>query len=198
MLSIARRSGGFTLIELMVTITLIAILMLLAVPAFGTWSADSRVRSAAESLQNALRLAQSSAVARSRTSMLALTSTSPAYNATPVAGGSSWYAILRPLSDSDETYSSSSLIASATVASQYGVAISGPALLCFSSLGQQTTATYLGSTCTAPTDDKPVSYTLSRTGAARSLKVLVYLGGRVRMCDAAKTLSDIDPDGCPA
>ena len=49
---------GFTLIELLVTIALIAILLLLAVPALGTWSADARVRSTAESLQNALRLAQ--------------------------------------------------------------------------------------------------------------------------------------------
>jgi len=27
--------------------------------------------------------------------------------------------------------------------------------------------------------------------------VLVYPGGRVRMCDATKTLSTTNPDGCP-
>ena len=34
--------------------------------------------------------------------------------------------------------------------------------------------------------------------AQRQLKVQVFLGGRVRMCDVAKTLSNDNPDGCPA
>jgi len=193
---------GFTLIELLVTIALIAILLMLAVPALGTWSADARVRSTAESLQNALRLAQATAVARSRSSVFALTSANPAWNATPVANGSRWFIDVLPLTGSDETASADSFIQGGTVASQYGVTITGPALLCFNSLGQQTTksasATGLSATCTASADDSgaPVEYTLSKAGAVRALKVRVYLGGRVRMCDAAKTLSNTNPDGC--
>jgi len=42
-----------------------------------------------------------------------------------------------------------------------------------------------------------VVFQVSRdTGASRYFEVLVYAGGRVRMCDAAKTISSADPDGC--
>jgi type IV fimbrial biogenesis protein FimT len=207
MLSAARRSSGFTLIELMVTITLIAVLMLLAIPAFGTWSADARVRSTAESLQNALRMAQLTAVARSRPTVFALTNANPAMNAAPVANGRNWYIEALPMADEDEDKVTDSFIQGATVAGQYGVTITGPASLCFNSLGRQVTKTLTkpSTTCTAPTDDNTVTtkpdtvgtYTVSRTGASRKLLVRVYLGGRVRMCDAAKDfLHKDDPDGC--
>jgi type IV fimbrial biogenesis protein FimT len=203
----ARRSSGFTLIELMVTITLIAILMLLAIPAFGTWSADARVRSTAESLQNALRMAQLTAVARSRSTVFALTNATPAANAAPVANGRNWYIEALPLDDEDEDKVTDSFIQGATVAGQYGVAITGPASLCFNSLGRQVTKTLTkpSTTCTAPTDDNTAStksdtvgtYTVSKVGASRKLLVRVYLGGRVRMCDAAKDfVNKDDPDGC--
>jgi type IV fimbrial biogenesis protein FimT len=206
-LKLARRSGGFTLIELMVTITLIAVLMLLAIPAFGTWSADARVRSTAESLQNALRMAQLTAVARSRPTVFALTNATPAANATPVANGRNWYTQVLPLDDEDEDKDADSFIQGAAVAGQYGVTITGPASLCFNSLGRQVTKmlTKPSTTCTAPTDDNTVTtksdtvgtYTVSRTGASRKLLVRVYLGGRVRMCDAAKDfVNKDDPDGC--
>jgi type IV fimbrial biogenesis protein FimT len=207
MLSDARRSSGFTLIELMVTITLLAILMLLAIPAFGTWSADARVRSTAESLQNALRMAQLTAVARSRPTVFALTNATPAANAAPVANGRSWYIEALPMADEDEDKVSDSFIQGATVAGQYGVTIAGPASLFFNSLGRQVTKTLTkpSTTCTAPTDDNTVTtksdtlgtYTVSKAGASRKLLVRVYLGGRVRMCDAAKTLiNNENPDGC--
>jgi type IV fimbrial biogenesis protein FimT len=198
------RGRGFSLIELLVVISLIALLLVMVVPSFGKMSADSRVRATAESLANALRLTQGSAVSRGRTALFALTNAAPAYNATPVANGSNWFSSLLPLANSDETASTLGLIQSATVARQYGVTLTGPALVCFNTLGQQTTetatATGLSTACTPPTDDTgtpSTSYVVSLTGATRSFKVLVFLGGRIRMCDAAKTLSTTNPDGCP-
>lgn len=207
MLNAARRSGGFTLIELMVTITLIAVLMLLAIPAFGTWSADARVRSTAESLQNALRMAQLTAVARSRPTVFALTNATPAANAAPVANGRNWYIETLQMADEDEDKDADGFIQGATVAGQYGVTITGPASLCFNTLGRQVTKTLSkpSTNCTAPTDDNtvtttsatPGTYTVSKVGASRKLLVRVYLGGRVRMCDAAKDFAHKDdPDGC--
>jgi type IV fimbrial biogenesis protein FimT len=203
MLTPRQLGAGYSLIELLVTITLIGILLLLAVPAFGAWAADARVRSTAETLLNALRLAQASAVARSRTSMFALTTATPAYDAVPAKDGSNWYISLLPLTNSDETAKSLGLVQSSTVARQYGVTLTGPALACFSSLGQLTTesatATGLSTACTPPSDDvtAPTEYLVSRAGATRKFKILVYLGGRIRMCDYAKTLSAANPDGCP-
>ncbi len=195
---------GFSLIELMITIALIAILLMLAIPAFGKWSADAHVRAAAESLVNAIRLTQSTGVARGRTSMFALaTDTPPVVTSTPVASSPNWFAELNPLGGSDETRAKLGLILKSTEGTQHGVTIAGPALTCFSATGRQATllaaATSVSAACTAPTDDvaSPTIYTVSRTGATRSFKVLVYLGGRVRLCDAAKTLSSTNPDGCP-
>lgn len=196
----ARRLGrGFTLLELLITITIMALLGAAAAPAIGTWVANARVRSVADALQNDLRLAQAEAIRRSRQSVFALTSATPAWNATPAANGSNWYVRAQPLANSDEAASSSSLVTVNQTASRFGTSITGPALTCFGSLGQRlsvsSTDTGLSTACT--TTSNPETYTVSDTRADRSLKVLVYLGGRIFMCDAAKTQSSSNPDGCP-
>jgi len=199
-------AAGFTLIELMVTITVLAILLLAALPALGTWISDSRIRSVAESLQNGLRLAQGSAMLHNRRSVFALTNATPALTAAPAANGTRWYARLLPLDGSDESDDASAdaeaktrFLGGSSYAAQSNVTITGPALLCFSPLGRQTsladTATGLSAGCAAA--DK-VAYTVKAAGNdnARQLQVQVDFGGRVRMCDPAKTLSNENPDGC--
>ena len=195
------RARGFSIIELMVAITVLGILLATVVPGIGSWMADARVRSTADGLQNAVRLAQATAVARSRPTVLALTNATPTWDATPVANGSNWFVRLLPLADAGEAADSSYFLQGAAVARQNGATVTGPALVCFNSLGQQTSkttaATGMSVACTAPTNDvtTPTEYTVARSGG-RSLKVRVYLGGRVRMCDTAKTLSNSTPDGC--
>lgn len=188
---------GFTLIELLITITLVALLMLMAVPALGTWSVDARVRSTAESLQSALRLAQATAVSRGRTTVLALTNADPAWNARPAANGGNWYLRVQKLADSDDTVTKENYLQGATMASQYAVSIDGPAVLCFNALGRQTARSAdqleLAEGCTTV---DPVRYRVHRSDATREFEVQVYMGGRVRMCDKAKTWSNDNPDGC--
>jgi len=195
-----RGGGGFSIIELVIVVAVIAVVSAAAVPAIGGWTANARVRSVAESLQNDLRLAQAEAMRRNRQTVFALTSTTPDWNTTPAANGKNWYVRAQPLTNSSETASKAlSLVTVDTSAAQAGVSITGPALLCFNSMGQiiavDSASTGLSTACSATS---PTTYTISRAGADRSLKVLVYLGGRVFMCDASKTLSSTDPDGCPA
>ncbi|HEY8975914.1 MAG TPA: prepilin-type N-terminal cleavage/methylation domain-containing protein [Burkholderiaceae bacterium] len=190
---------GFSLIELMVTVALIAILLVVAIPAYGTWTADAHVRAAAESLTNAIRLTQATAVAKGRTSLFALTTDAqPSVNSAPAAYAPNWFATLNVLGGSDETKASLGLILKSTEGTQHRVTISGPALVCFNALGRQTSlAAAANSLSTACTAGDPAVFQVSRdAGASRYFKVLVYAGGRVRMCDAAKAISSADPDGC--
>lgn len=195
-----RRHRGFSLVELMVVVAVLALLMLAAVPALGTWTANARVRGAAEVLQNDLRAAQQEALRRSRRTVLALTAAAPDWNAAPAANGANWYVRAQPLTHSDETASRAlSFIVGHQTGGQAGLAVSGPALLCFNAMGQLISVaagdTGLGVACAT---GNPVVYTVSQPRADRSFQVRVYLGGRVQMCDAAKLQSNADPDGCPA
>ena len=196
-----RRGAGFSIIELVVTITLIGILMAMVLPAMGKWTADAHVRAASESLTTAIRLAQSTAVSRGRTSLFALTAASPpVVTSTPAANASNWFAELNVLSGSDETQTQTNpplMFLKSTEGTQHAVTIAdGPALLCFSSVGRLTTlaagSNSLGTACTAA----DTFYTVSSTKATRSFRVYVYAGGRVRMCDYSKSLSATNPDGC--
>ena len=59
-----QRSRGFTLIELMVAISIFAILTMLAVPLYSQFIANTQIRSATESIVNGVRSAQTEAVKR--------------------------------------------------------------------------------------------------------------------------------------
>jgi type IV fimbrial biogenesis protein FimT len=166
---------------------------------------DARLRSVAESFTNGLRLAQATAVARNHVTAFAVTSATPAYNAAPAANGTNWMVLVDPLS-SGETMGSTNLVQSSTEARQHGVSVdsNGKTAVCFNSFGQQTanlttTQTSLpANSCAAlGADNSPTYFELYRTGSSRRYRVLVYAGGRVRMCDKAKTLSTTTPDGCP-
>lgn len=60
----ARNSRGFTLLELMAAIAVLAILVAIAAPNFQRLIADQQIRTAAETLQRTLLLARSEAIKR--------------------------------------------------------------------------------------------------------------------------------------
>ena len=189
---------GFTLVELVVTIAIIALLMLAAVPAIGSWMANARVRSVAEGIQNGLRLTQAEAMRRSRLATFRLTNASPSKDATPAAPATNWSVQAEHLLGVEPAASGAFVQGSVSGASS-GVSIDGPPLLCFDSMGQLAPLASSTSGLSADCADKsPAVYTVAAASADRKLQVWVYLGGQVRMCDAAKTLSSTVPDGCPA
>jgi type IV fimbrial biogenesis protein FimT len=202
MLTMRRRGQrGFSLIELVISVTIVALLLLVAVPALQSWVSDARVRTAAESFQNAVRLAQAEAVKRSRTAVVMLTDGTPSIDAKPAQNGTRWVVRLLERSTTD-TEESSLFVRGGGEASSGDVTVSGQALVCFNAFGQQTTlsssATGLGTACSAPDDSEDTTdFSFSRSGS-RTLKVLISLGGKVRLCDAEKTFSDSHPDGCPS
>lgn len=58
------KQQGFTLIELMVTLIVLAIAIGIAIPNFSTWIKNNRIDSATRSLTSAFQLARSEAVSR--------------------------------------------------------------------------------------------------------------------------------------
>ncbi len=198
------RARGFTLIELMVTLTIAAFLLLMAVPSFSSWMANAKVRSVAEEVQNGLRLAQTEAIRRNRQTVFALTSATPAQNATPARNGRNWYVQVLMLTGSAETNSDTDkglFVQGSNYATSATVTVTGPALLCFGSLGSATmtsAATALASCSTTTPNAAAVTYTIASTTADRPMGIVVTPGGQVRMCDTLKTLSSSNPDGCPS
>lgn len=202
---------GFTLIEMMVAIALMAILLTAATPGIQTWQGNARVRSVADALQNAIRQAQAEALSRGQQTVFVLTNaTTPLWNSAPATNGVNWKVHAQPLSNSAEatapaTAATFPYIDGSTLAKQYSVSITGPSTLCFNSMGRviPTAAVTIpgagSATCsTVDPTTQALVYTLSKAqGADRRYQVWVYAAGKVRMCDADKKLSSSAPDGCP-
>jgi type IV fimbrial biogenesis protein FimT len=189
----ARALGGFTLVELMVAITLLSILVVLGAPSLTAWIRNTQVRTVAEALQTGMRLAQSEAVRRNRQVVFSLTNAQPGPASAPAADGVNWAVHTVPLiaGETGEFVQGGAL---GDVAA--GVLINGPAVLCFNSAGRQINNPAplgAGAECTA---SALVTYDLGVSGADRPLRVTVSLGGQLRMCDPSRNLATY-PDGCP-
>lgn len=203
MLTSRRRAlRGLTLIELMVVLTVLGIMLVLALPGIGNWIANSRVRTVGEELQNALRMAQAEAVNRNRQVALVRTAAAPARNATPSATGSNWYIQVLPLTateGSDTAFQSTAYVQGGTFTAANGATIAGTntTVTCFNSVGRvvSNSSTGLGANCVAPTTaTDPIDFDVTLTGSDRAMRVELFLGGRVRMCDVNATSGQ--PNAC--
>lgn len=181
---------GLTLVELMVTISILTVLFLLALPDFRAWIENTRVRSVAEALQNGVRQAQAEAVRRNRTVVFFLTNAEPGAAAAAQVNGVNWGMRALPLLPADPV----EFIRGGVFADLApGVAVAtdtNAAAICFNTAGQQVAVPAEGCVPAVTT------FQVSKANADRSLNIVVALGGRVRMCDPAKTLSATNPDGC--
>lgn len=196
----ANPAAGFTMIEMIATLTVFSVLVALGVPAMRTWISNNKVRTVADAVQNGVRLAQTEALRRSRQVVFSLTnSTSPQTSLTAVANGSYWSVNTIPaMTDGSET---SAFVASGVLTStSANVAVTGPAEICFNSAGHLVAngaSGVAGGSCTLPTNTPPVwTYTVSLAGADHPLQVQVALGGRIHLCDPSQTLSSTDTYGC--
>ena len=188
---------GFTLIEVMVTITLLGVLLGLAAPSFSLWTRNAQVRTVSDALQNGARLAQTEAVRRNRQVVFFLSNDTDCTGTTaPAANGSFWVIRSVPLTAGDpaETVRCGNL-----ADSSLGVTLAGPTAICFNSMGRQVAnaSPGAGTASCALVASGLSSYDVAALGSDRPLRVLVTVGGQVRQCDPARTLSATAPDGCP-
>jgi len=57
---------GFTMVEIAVAMTVLALMLFVAMPSIGTWLDNTRVRNTADSIQNGLQIARGEAVRRNQ------------------------------------------------------------------------------------------------------------------------------------
>lgn len=189
---------GFSLVELMIAITILTILMVLGFPSYQEWIRNSGIRNAAESIQNGLRLARNEASQRGTTVRFELTT----------AGKADWTVCLLPSTatvcaggTTIQVFAASGGAANAQITAS--TAVSDTAPLAFSTALTGTSAANSGVTYNAL--GRPTAYgtgSLLRIDASstmansRRLDTTVSAGGMVQMCDAQITFSATSPQGC--
>jgi len=70
-----RARAGFTLIELMVSLSIAALLLVLAMPAYSVWLADGQIRAGAQAVAAGLHYAQAEAIKRNENVRVVLDTT---------------------------------------------------------------------------------------------------------------------------
>jgi type IV fimbrial biogenesis protein FimT len=199
----SRQTLGFTLIEMVVTMSIFAILVAVGVPTMRSWVMNNKVRTVTDALQTGLRAAQAESLRRSRQVVFALTNSTTPDTILPLpaaANATSWAIYTVPsMTDGSEpiTFVQSGVLSNASA--NVLMNSNGVAAVCFNSMGRlvgnasaNVTNVTGGATCTAAAQQ----FNISAPGADRPLQVNLTLGGQVHMCDPAIALSAAHPEGC--
>jgi len=170
------RLHGFTLIELMIAIAVLAILLAVGVPSFQTWMLNTRIRTTADAMQNGLQLARAEAVRRNERVRFVLSGNTGWIVQTD--GGTQIQA--RPSAEGSSNVTVTVTPANATTVT-------------FNSLGIVTSNTDATASITQLDVDVPT--TILAASQSRELRVAITSGGQVRMCDPYFTATG-DPRKC--
>jgi type IV fimbrial biogenesis protein FimT len=179
---------GFTLIELMITLAVLAIVLMVGLPSMGTWLQNTQIRTSAESMQAGLQLARAEALKRNTTVRFQLVDTMSSACALS-ATGRNWVVSLSAATglcnaDPSETAapqiiqkrSSAEGSPNAVVTADAGsVAFNGLGRAAAGSLTQIDVTNPANGACKTPAGNEPM----------RCLRLSVSAGGQVRMCDPA-------------
>ena len=163
-----RKDRGFTLIELLVGLAIVSILIVSALPSYSAWIQNTKIRNAAESVQNGLQLARSEAVLRNTSVQLAF-GTDTQWTVSVVAP-------VQTIQSRPAEQGSLGVLATRTP---------GSSTLTFNSLGR-VVANADGSASFSQVD-LDMSDLMVPANLRRPLRVTISAAGRVRMCDPSIT-----------
>lgn len=192
------RQRGFTVLEVVIAITIAAFILMSAMPSVGTWMRNTRIRTTAESISNGLMQARNEAVRRNQPVSFFLVSDSDAVSMTDAcalsATSAGWVVALASPAGKCAT-DRDTFIALRTPGNNAGgltvsakdAAASNATTVTFNGYGQISNA--LPISC--------IRLTSSSDASARALNIAVHPGGQVRMCDPNVTDGN-DPRVCQA
>lgn len=181
-----RRNSGFTLIEMMIVVVIVAILTVIALPSVAEWLQNSRTRSVADSVQNGIRFAQSESARVSRLMKFVSTPTSWSVKVVQITGSSS---PIDTMANTVLQQSPSGNLDFVTITPD----TSGHTVLEFNDMGRVSASSTETGTFTSLTAD--ASFTVANSKGTRQLTIKVSPAGKVRMCDPDKSIAT-DPGGC--
>jgi type IV fimbrial biogenesis protein FimT len=204
---------GFSLIELIIGVVIIGILTSMAIPAFGTWSQNTQIRNAADSIQNGLQQARVEAIRRNTPVRFQLTTTVD--NSCAISTGqANWVINLGDGTTNDPTSKCGMAIApavtqwgasatpapyviqrsSANASPNVTVTSNGAAanwVVAFGALGQ-----VISTTSETQWDLKNAKGgACAASGPMTCMRILVSPNGRIRMCNPLPSLAGT-PQGC--
>jgi len=194
MLNARAAQRGFNLIEVMVSLTVLAVLISLGAPGFADWIQAQRIRTSAEAITNGMQVARGEAIRQNLAVTLGLEPPSTA-----------WTVCLATVSPCDSTTPSGSFIQSKSAQEGSGstniaTTPAGPpaaTLVTFSPLGNVINnpdgSARLTQVDVTPSDPTQCS---AAGGSMRCLRVVVSPAGSIRMCDPTPTIVAPDPRAC--
>jgi type IV fimbrial biogenesis protein FimT len=189
------RTRGFTIIEVLVVITVIGILLAVGLPSYAIWAQNLRIRSAAESVQNGLQIARATAIARNTQAILVFRPASLSYFVYTVPNPGT------PPSDWQDPDLDNPLLVD-MIRRHNAADDAGGTATTFKNGNYMVTFSPLGATAPNPDGSNRlevigITSATSTDGGIRPLRIVINPGGSTRMCDP-KVTDPADARVCPA
>ena len=161
---------GFTLVELMITLSVFAVLIILALPSFNQWIANTKIRSTTESILAGFQLARMEAVRLNRGVRITLNADT-SWSVTEVISG----IVVQTRPAAEGTGNTTMAVTPVTATT-----------VDFNGLGRVTNLT--------PITQVDVDSTVIPAAETKELRITINTGGAARACDPSHPSSD--PRGC--
>lgn len=194
------RSQGFSLIEVAITLTIAALLMLFGLPSFQTWLQNTQIRNAAESIQNGIQRSRMEAVRSNQNVRFTLVSLTDARTMDSSCRGSaqagSWVVSLDAPDGACNAAPGTATAPRIIETHAAGDGNLGAVVDARAADGTAaTTLTFNGfGRLTGANPISTIGLSSTASGDYRLLRVVVTTAGAVRLCDPAATPSD--PRSC--
>jgi type IV fimbrial biogenesis protein FimT len=192
------KQRGFTIIEVVITVTIAGFLLAAMMPSVAAWMRNTRVRTAAESISNGLQQARNEAVRRNQPVSFFLVADSDAISMSDgcalSSASSGWVVAMASPAGKCATDRDTFIAVRPPGDTASGLSVSAKD----SGAANATTVTFNG--YGQISNASPIScikLTNAIDATTRALNIAVNAGGQIRMCDPAVTDSN-DPRVCLA